>query len=236
MKHQILALFGLLLLISCAITGCSPAPSPESTTSDSSETTSAPAQVDDSQPASAEQPVDTAQESVSPNADVNVGGETTVLKVADEKIHFDITTSWETAPKKSNMLDAELKIPGTGDQDSNGRLTIMGAGGSIEDNISRWETQFKQGDGNPTEAKEEDKKINNQLVTIVDISGIYLDSPGGPFAGGKIIERENYRMLAAIIETEMHGNYFVKFTGPQATVDANEAKFRAMIDSVKIVD
>ena len=49
-------------------------------------------------------------------------------------------------------------------------------------------------------------------MTIVDLSGTYMDRPG-PMAPG--VERPNYRMLAAIIETTQNGNHFIKFYGPQ---------------------
>ncbi len=42
----------------------------------------------------------------------------------------------------------------------------------------------------------------------------------GPVAPA--VERPNYRMLAAIIETGGAGNYFLKFYGPEKTVAANE--------------
>jgi hypothetical protein len=43
-------------------------------------------------------------------------------------------------------------------------------------------------------------------------------------------------MLAAIVETEDNGNYFVKFYGPKATVDKNADAFHSMIESLKIVN
>ena len=110
--------------------------------------------------------------------------------------------------------------------------TYTGAGGSVENNVSRWIGQF---DGVTKEkAKRQETKIAGQKVYLVDISGTYKDSPGGPFAGAKPIPRENYRMLGAIITTEKNGNYFLKFYGPKATVDKNEEAFTKMVDSLKV--
>jgi len=43
-------------------------------------------------------------------------------------------------------------------------------------------------------------------------------------------------MLAAIIQTEANGNYFVKFYGPKATIDKNEKYFKKMLESLKVSD
>jgi hypothetical protein len=134
-------------------------------------------------------------------------------------------------------VEYEYEIPSEGeDADGNpltpGRMTVMGAGGSIEDNINRWVGQFEVKGG--AKPKKEEAKIAGQKVHLVDISGTYKDTPGGPFAGGKPVLRENYRMLAAIIATEKDGQHFIKFYGPKATVEKNEEAFKRMIDSLKV--
>ena len=160
------------------------------------------------------------------------------VKVADGNIVFSASGPWKSVPPRSRMLEAEIKIPKVGDDPADGRLTIMGAGGSIEANIERWKGQFSQPDGSDTtdKTKVEVKTIADQKVNMVDIVGTYLDSPGGPMAGGPKVERPNYRMLAAIIETENYGNYFVKLYGPKATIDKNAEAFKKMIKSLKIAD
>jgi hypothetical protein len=160
------------------------------------------------------------------------------VKVADDSIIFTAAGPWKSITPRSRMLEAELKIPKVGDDPQDGRLTIMGAGGTIEANIVRWKGQYIQPDGSDTsdKTKVEIKTIADQKVHFVDIVGTYLDSPGGPMAGGPKVELANYRMLAAIIETEEYGNYFVKFYGPKTTIDQNEDAFKAMIKSLKIAD
>ena len=74
-------------------------------------------------------------------------------------------------------------------------MTVMGAGGSLEANIDRWYQQFSQPDGSNTKerAKIEKREIAGQEVTVVDLSGTYMDR-AGPMAPA--IERPDYRMLA----------------------------------------
>lgn len=160
------------------------------------------------------------------------------VMVAEDNIHFKASGTWKSVPPRSRMLDAELKIPRVGEDQEDGRLTIMGAGGTIEANIVRWRGQFIQPDGTDTKekTKQEQTKIAGQTVNLVDITGTFLDSPGGPFSGQAKVERANYRMLAAIIQTEDKGNYFVKLYGPKATIDKNAEHFKSMIKSLKVVE
>jgi hypothetical protein len=158
------------------------------------------------------------------------------VRVADDNIQFSAAGTWKSVPPKSRMLEAELKIPRVGKDEQDGRLTIMGAGGSIEANIDRWKMQFTQEDGSDTKAKVEKKTIAGQTVNIVDISGTFLDAVGGPFSGQPKVERKNYRMLAAIIQTKEDGNYFVKLYGPKGTIDKNADHFKSMIESLKVAD
>lgn len=158
------------------------------------------------------------------------------VTVGEGKITFTAPEGWEKKQPRIRIIDAEFAIPPAEGDEQAGRMTVMGAGGSIEANIDRWIGQFQQPDGGDTKkaTKVEKLKVNGQNIHYVDVSGTYRDMPGGPFAGGKAVLREDYRMLAAIIETEKAGNYFFKFYGPKATVAANEKAFRDLVDSLQV--
>ena len=158
------------------------------------------------------------------------------IKLADGQLVLSAPGEWEQKQPRTRIVEHEFAAPAADGDSEAGRLTIMGAGGSVDANIQRWIGQFSQDDGSKTEdaAKVEKKKIAGMEVRLVDISGTYKDMPGGPFAGGKTIERPNYRMLAAIIVSgdPNVGNYFLKFYGPKKTIDANEKPFRKMVESL----
>ena len=158
------------------------------------------------------------------------------VTMADGNVKFSASGTWKSVKKKSNMIAAEMQIPKVGDDENNGRLTFMAAGGSVEANITRWRGQFAQPDGSDTadKTKTEKLEISGQTVHMVDISGTFMDSPMGP--RGAKIERANYRMLAAIVETTDHGKMFVKLYGPKTTIDKNADHFKAMIKSLEIAE
>lgn len=155
------------------------------------------------------------------------------FEIAAGSLSLEAPDGFERVRPSSGMVETEFKIPSAGDLPP-GRMTVMGAGGSIEANIDRWCGQFSQPDGGDTKEKvaRKDLKVAGCGVTIVDIPGTYLDKPGGPFAGGPTVERPGYRMLAAIVQTPEAGNYFLKFYGPSATVEKHADGFRTMIEGM----
>jgi hypothetical protein len=168
-------------------------------------------------------------------ADEKEKQEKTVVELGEGKLTITAPAEWKKVQPKSRIIEYEFATKSaTGDKEA-GRVTIMGAGGSVEDNIKRWIGQFSQADGSDTKdkAKVEKKTIGASEVHFVDLSGTYKDMPAGPFAGGKAIDRPDYRMLAAIVVTKSAGNYFVKFYGPAKTVAENEKAFKEMMESVK---
>lgn len=140
---------------------------------------------------------------------------------------------WKRVEPKSGIVETEFEIPSEGELAA-GRMTVMGAGGTVQANVDRWIGQFAQPDGSATKDKTSTKelKLAGCTVTVVDIPGTYKDMPGGPFAGGKTVERPDYRMLAAIVQTPEGGNYFLKFYGPAATVAKHADGFRTMIEGL----
>ncbi len=159
------------------------------------------------------------------------GGEK--LSLAEGKIALTAPAAWKKQQPSVRIIEHEFSIPATEGDANDGRLTVMGAGGSIEANIDRWIGQFSQPDGKATKdrTKQETLTVDGQKVYLVDITGTYKDQRG-PFAPATMYD--DYRMLAAIIATEKSGHYFVKFYGPKKTVAANEEAFRAMIESLDV--
>ena len=165
----------------------------------------------------------------------------TKIEVAEDgAVQFMATGDWEVVKPRNRIVEYEIKIAkvdGDAEELPAGRLTIMGAMGSVEANIARWQGQFKQPDGGSSADATEETVIDvgGNEVTIVDLSGTFVDTMGGgPFSGGKQVDRPEFRMLAAIIQAGSYGQYFVKFTGSDKTVSANHDKFIAMIKSLNV--
>ncbi len=146
------------------------------------------------------------------------------------KLALRAPVDWVSKPPRSQLISYELAAPAAKGDAEGGRLTVMAAGGGVEANVARWCGQFTQPDGGDTRqrAKVEKLSIANQEVHLVDIAGTYDDKPAA-FSPG--VKKEKFRMLAAIIVTK-EASFFLKFSGPQATIEAQAQAFRDMIDSL----
>lgn len=144
--------------------------------------------------------------------------------------HLEMTKpdGWKSVKPRVGIIDVEMEVPAAKGDSTDGRVTLMGAGGSIEANIDRWKGQFVK---MTKDAEVTEETIAEQKVHIVELVGDFKDQRG-PFAPAEV--KEGYTMLAAIITTEKLGNYFLKFYGPSKTIDENKEKFTTMVKSLKV--
>ena len=150
----------------------------------------------------------------------------TKIELADGKFVMVAPASWESVPPKSNMITHEFRAPKEMKEEA-ARITVMPASGGVDANVDRWVGQF---DGvKKSDAKIDKKEVSGTTVHIVDISGTFNDSMGGPMMKGPVKKRENYRMLGAIVETKASGTIFVKMTGDQKTVEPLVEDFKKML-------
>jgi gluconolactonase len=123
------------------------------------------------------------------------------------------------------MIQNEFRAPKDEKEELQARITIMASGGSIEANVERWKSQFDL--ANKEAAKFEKKEVAGMTVHLADLVGTYKEMMASPPK-----KSENYRMLGAIIETKNAGNYYVKITGPAATVEKLKTDFNKMVQEM----
>lgn len=155
------------------------------------------------------------------------------ISLADERLELIAPEAWKREKPRSRIIEHEFSIPAAEGDEDPGRLTIMAAGGSVDDNIARWQGQFKQPEGGATEnaAETAKKEINGVEVHFVDLSGTFIDRPG-PMAPAT--DRPGYRMLGVIIVGDKVGQQFIKFYGPAKTVEENAKAFAEMIEGLTV--
>ena len=150
-------------------------------------------------------------------------------------LSFTAPGDWIESPPSSSMRVAQYQLPGE-DPGAEAELVIYyfgtGQGGSREANLERWATQFSQPDGSDTldGAAFLERKVRGMPVHEVSMTGTYVaeTSPGS----GERVDHPDWSMLAAILESD-HGPYYVKLTGPAATVLARTGEFRAFVSGVR---
>jgi hypothetical protein len=150
---------------------------------------------------------------------------------------FTAPPAWHTRPAASSMRVAEFVIPRVQADAEDAELIVyyFGTGaGTVDANIDRWIGQMQQPDGTATrdKAKRSSQKVNGLQVTLVDASGTYVAEmrPGAT----EHFNKPGFRLRAAVVETP-RGPYYLKMTGPAATIAAADAAFTAFLDSIRYV-
>ncbi len=137
---------------------------------------------------------------------------------------------WKEQPAGGMRAKQFALPPAKSDGDKKTELVIFhfgrGQGGGAADNINRWKGMFQS-----PEAKVSEETIAGVKTTVVEISGTYLykarpmdPSPGEP--------RPGHRMLGVVFETP-NGPYFMRFVGPEATVQQHKPAFLAWLRGFK---
>lgn len=205
-------------IIGFVLLGCSEGTKPAPSTVNNATPAESKSSSGDAKPADSEEKV--------PEQSEPETSEPTELKL--EGISFMIPASWKRVqPPSSRIVEAEYMLPHAEGDESDGRLTLMAAGGDQDANIGRWTGEFNQAAGQGP--KIETIKIGGAEATWVDIRGEWKGSSFAPIA-----PRPDYRMLSVIIPFSELNSYYVKLTGPKATVLAREEEFRAMVLSAHI--
>jgi hypothetical protein len=155
--------------------------------------------------------------------------------VLGKRFKVTIPRHWVNKIPAVTFIEHEFTVPSTVEGEPDARITFMAAGGGVKANIERWIRQFRLPPGQDRNQAVVQKQLDiiGQKVHIVDVSGTYLEAVGAMME--RVIERNAYRMLGAIIECDDGFLYFVKLYGPEKTVAENESAFHAMINSLQVV-
>lgn len=142
---------------------------------------------------------------------------------------------WSEKPVTSSMRAAQFTWSEKSGEQAELVVYYFGEGGAggVEANLERWLGQITQPDGKPSKdiAKIEKTKFATMDATVVSVAGRLTTQqmPGGPAP----VDMADAMLLAAIVNSPL-GPYYFKATGAKKTVEANAAKFRAMLTSMKL--
>ena len=152
--------------------------------------------------------------------------ETVEVKLKD--LVLNLPKDWAASDTVNSMRLATYDIPNIkGDKDK-GELAIStfgGDGGGVSANLERWVGQF---DAEGREVTIKKGLVGENAYHVADISGTYQKSVGPPILR-KTTAAKGYRMLGMIVQVKGKGVYFLKLTGPDATVKAQADALRTAI-------
>jgi hypothetical protein len=147
---------------------------------------------------------------------------------------FEAPKSWKSTPPTSQMRSAELKVDPLEGDDYPAELivfTFPGGAGTAEANIQRWQSLFKDANGNPPRIETSKVKGKNVEVVRAETHGEYHPAqfPGRPPEP----VRKDARLLGAIIMGENVG-YYVRMVGPDKTMTKLRPAFDEMLKTMEV--
>ncbi len=156
-------------------------------------------------------------------------------KVIDAKgMIFEAPSSWKSSPPATGMRVAQLSVvPQEGD-DYPAELVVTafaGGAGTVEQNLARWQGQFKDKDGNSPKIDSKKVQAKNVEVIRAETAGNY-HAPQFP---GRAAEpdRENARFFGAIVKGD-DATYYIRMVGPDKTMQKLRSDFDALLASIKV--
>jgi len=143
-----------------------------------------------------------------------------------------VAEGWVQRPATSTMRLAEFQVPGR-PADGNAEVVVyyfgQGGGGSIDDNIERWVSQFSMPDGKAVQPVVTRAEAAGMPLTTVELRGTYARGVGMGPQGAALV---NHTLLVCIVETPK-GNLTFQLWGPRNTVATHRQGLEAMVQGIK---
>lgn len=146
------------------------------------------------------------------------------VKVRD--LTLKVPSTWKKEPNSSNMRLATYSTPPAKGDTDRGELTVFsfpGGGGDVGPNITRWIGQFS-GKGKTAKVTK-GMTAGDSVYYFVNITGTFNKSVGPPIMR-KTEPVDDYRMLGVILTLKGKGVYYLKLTGPKASIKAQAQLLR----------
>jgi hypothetical protein len=145
-----------------------------------------------------------------------------------------VPNGWTEKPSTSSMRAAQFQLPAPAGSEAEVVVYYFGetGAGSVQANIDRWVSQFKQADDKPSSevAKIEKAHFAGQEASVISVSGRYV---AAAMPGGQAVDKPDQALIAAIVPSPK-GPYYFRLVGSKAAVAAQEAPFRQALGSLKL--
>ena len=138
--------------------------------------------------------------------------------------------SWIWTPPRSTFVSANYILPAV-ESSEPALLSISefasGEGGNIEDNIARWNNQFRDFEGAPVKPVVEQISFQGLTATQVAFRGEYMGA-------GAAWHKPDHTMIVVVLEQPTKRVFF-KILGPTETVDVHRDPLYEMLHSIELL-
>ena len=152
---------------------------------------------------------------------------------ASGELAWTVPKEWIEEPPKSGMRKAQYRLPAASGDREDGECVVYyfgaGQGGDVKANLDRWAAQFRG--GGTTSPKFSEMKAGGFTISRAEARGTYTPSPMSMGGGPDPEPKAGFMLLGAIVPGP-DANWFFKCTGPEKTMEAQRARFDALLGSV----
>lgn len=149
------------------------------------------------------------------------------------ELAWTVPKEWIEETPKSEMRRAQYRLPAAPGDREDGECVVYyfgaGQGGEVKPNLDRWASQF--GGRGSTPPKFTEMKAGAFTISRAEAKGTYTGSPMSMGGGPEPDPKPDYMLLGAIVPGP-ESNWFFKCTGPEKTLEANRARFDALLASI----
>jgi hypothetical protein len=152
--------------------------------------------------------------------------------VAEQHPGFPEQPGWIRQELDNKMRLAQFRLPREAGDAEDAALVVFsfgGAAGDVDSNIARWTQMFEQEDGSEASTAAEPRERDGMTFHTVDISGHFV-APAMP-GGVDAADKPGWRLIGTVVEAGAK-TYYVKLTGPNATVERWRASYAAFLDQL----
>jgi len=147
------------------------------------------------------------------------------------QLDIELPDSWVKEPPSNSMRMLQASVPGDA---GDGQLAVFyfgpGGGGGVEQNIQRWLGQVQPAEG--SQPTRDTFDANGLTIHTVEAKGTITPSRMSMTAETPAPE-PNSMLLGAVVEGP-GGPWFIKLTGPEATLEAQHDAFMDMVKNLKV--
>lgn len=163
-------------------------------------------------------------------ASVSAQAATKPQTVALLDYHATVPATWTFRKPSSNMRLAEYVAGTAGGAEVVVYFFGPAQGGTVDANLTRWKSQFRNPSGGAVEEKISHEKSGTFPLTIAEYRGTYARGMG---AGSSAADALPDHILTAVVAETPKGTLFFQMYGPSKAVQAERARYLEFVRSLK---
>lgn len=151
----------------------------------------------------------------------------------DGNLQYEAPSNWEKITPESSMRIDEYII----DKNSNTKLGVFffkDMKNQVEENISRWKSQFADDDTRHLISKKQFNCDGKIPVTIYHIAGTYLEKLDPMNPQSQVQTKTDYALIGVVAETKS-GTWFFKAVGPSSVIDEQRDAVDDLVSTFNLI-